>query len=57
MDICEHLPNLKGLYLAINQLSGQLPTTMSLCGELVTVTICKQIRRRHTKRNWQLVQA
>ncbi|KAL6330144.1 hypothetical protein AAG906_040064 [Vitis piasezkii] len=39
MDICEHLPNLKGLYLAINQLSGQLPATMSLCRQLLSLSL------------------
>ncbi|XP_059597229.1 receptor kinase-like protein Xa21 isoform X2 [Vitis vinifera] len=39
MDICKHLPNLQWLLLSLNQLSGQLPTTLSLCGELLTLTL------------------
>ncbi|KAL6333042.1 hypothetical protein AAG906_022710 [Vitis piasezkii] len=39
MDICKHLPNLQGLYLAQNHLSGQLPTTLSLCGELLFLSL------------------
>ncbi|CBI22006.3 unnamed protein product, partial [Vitis vinifera] len=30
MDICKHLPNLQWLLLSLNQLSGQLPTTLEI---------------------------
>ncbi|RVW18914.1 Receptor kinase-like protein Xa21 [Vitis vinifera] len=39
MDICKHLPNLQWLYLHQSHLSGQLPTTLSLCGELLFLTL------------------
>ncbi|RVW27810.1 putative LRR receptor-like serine/threonine-protein kinase [Vitis vinifera] len=43
MGICKHLPNLhpnlQWLYLARNHLSGQLPTTLSLCGELLYLSL------------------
>ncbi|KAL6330185.1 hypothetical protein AAG906_040106 [Vitis piasezkii] len=39
MDICKHLHNLQGLYLSFNQLSGQLPTTLSLCGQLLSLSL------------------
>ncbi|KAL6330441.1 hypothetical protein AAG906_040371 [Vitis piasezkii] len=39
MDICKQLPNLQGLRLSSNQLSGQLPTTLSLCGELLSLSL------------------
>ncbi|KAL6333043.1 hypothetical protein AAG906_022711 [Vitis piasezkii] len=37
MDTCKHLHNLQGLYFSRNHLSGQLPTTLSLCGELLSL--------------------
>uniref|UniRef100_F6H520 non-specific serine/threonine protein kinase n=1 Tax=Vitis vinifera TaxID=29760 RepID=F6H520_VITVI len=39
IDICKHLPNLQRLHLSWNQLSGQLPTTLSLCGELLSLSL------------------
>ncbi|RVW77421.1 Receptor kinase-like protein Xa21 [Vitis vinifera] len=39
MDICKHLPNLQMLYLDGNQLSGHLPATLSLCGELLSLSL------------------
>ena len=38
-DICKHLPNIQWLYLLQNHLSGQLPTTLSLCGELLYLSL------------------
>ena len=31
MDVCDRIPNLNGLYLSYNQLSGQIPTSLHKC--------------------------
>ncbi|KAL3820090.1 hypothetical protein ACJIZ3_005995 [Penstemon smallii] len=38
-DMCYHLPKLEGLYLSRNQLSGDIPTSLSACSQLNTLAL------------------
>ncbi|KAL3500672.1 hypothetical protein ACH5RR_039765 [Cinchona calisaya] len=38
-NICQHLPNLKGIYLSFNQIHGQIPSTLSQCSQLEILSL------------------
>ncbi|XP_059462693.1 receptor kinase-like protein Xa21 [Corylus avellana] len=39
MDLCSHCPNLQGLYLSLNEFSGQLPSQMNYCTNVVDLSL------------------
>ncbi|XP_059462696.1 receptor kinase-like protein Xa21 [Corylus avellana] len=39
MDLCSHCPNLQGIYLYLNEFSGQLPSQINHCRELVVLDL------------------
>ena len=39
MDMCDRIPNLNGLYLSYNQLSGQIPTSLHKCAKLQLISL------------------
>ena len=39
MDMCDRIPNLNGLHLSYNQLSGQIPTSLHKCAKLQLISL------------------
>ncbi|KAL0306806.1 UNVERIFIED_CONTAM: putative LRR receptor-like serine/threonine-protein kinase [Sesamum radiatum] len=39
LDICQHLPELEYLLLSINELSGNIPTSISMCAKLKALSL------------------
>ncbi|XP_031285373.1 LRR receptor-like serine/threonine-protein kinase EFR [Pistacia vera] len=54
-NMCQYLPNLEGLYVSHNQLTGPIPNSLGQCTMLRFVSLeMKQIQRTYSKRNWEL---